>query len=71
MEDVQIKMGKRSYKAENGRAILTFDKLNTNYQYQAINGFAFIFPSYMPHRVEENKIDIDRISLSFNYGFLK
>lgn len=45
--------------------------LNTNYQYQAINGFAFIFPSYMPHRVEENKIDIDRISLSFNYGFLR
>lgn len=34
MDDVQIKMGIKSFKAKNGRATLNFDKLNTDYQYR-------------------------------------
>jgi hypothetical protein len=34
MDDVQIKMGRRSFKAKNGRATLNFDKLNTDYEYR-------------------------------------
>lgn len=50
-----------------------YTKNNNNYnfghiKYSAIKKRVIIFPSYVPHSVEENKSDEDRISISFNYS---
>ena len=36
--------------------------------YKSRTGRLYIFPSWLKHRVDENKTDTARISISFNYG---
>jgi uncharacterized protein (TIGR02466 family) len=40
----------------------------TRSTYKAKTGALYIFPAWMKHSVEGNKINKDRISVSFNYG---
>ena len=41
-----------------------------NYSLPATEGSLLLFPSHLQHKVEENKSDEDRISISFNLKFL-
>jgi uncharacterized protein (TIGR02466 family) len=43
---------------------------NTNYSFTPKVGSLFIFPSWLPHYVEQNLDFDDRISVSFNVGFV-
>tara|TARA_B110000285_G_C14860927_1_gene484545 strand:+ start:196 stop:795 length:600 start_codon:yes stop_codon:yes gene_type:complete len=36
---------------------------------QAVTGTLLIFPSYLNHKVEQQKVDKERIMVAFNYGF--
>ena len=37
-------------------------------EYKSITNAIYIFPGWLPHSVEPNLINEDRISVSFNYG---
>ena len=37
-------------------------------EYASLTNAVYLFPAWLPHRVEQNIIDKDRISVSFNYG---
>lgn len=37
-------------------------------EYKSITNAVYIFPSWLPHSVEPNLLDENRISVSFNYG---
>ena len=37
-------------------------------EYASLTNAVYLFPAWLPHRVEQNLIDKDRISVSFNYG---
>ena len=44
-----------------------YNEFNSNsYEIQPQDNMLILFPSYLPHRVEQNLSDKDRISLSFN-----
>ena len=48
------------------------NELNSNSASIKINeGDLLIFPAYLPHSVEENKSDEDRVIVSFNIDILK
>ena len=42
----------------------------SSYWFKPINGRMLLFPSCLPHNVELNKSDKDRISISFNLDFV-
>ena len=47
-------------------------ELNRNVaQIKVLEGDLLIFPSYLPHYVEPNKSDEDRIVISFNIDIIK
>lgn len=37
-------------------------------EYVSITNAVYLFPAWLPHNVQQNTIDKDRISVSFNYG---
>jgi len=41
---------------------------STRATYKAHTGALYIFPAWLKHSVQGNKLDTDRISISFNYG---
>jgi len=57
--------------AEN---FLPAQNIQTNYfnsygsNYKSTTGALYIFPGWLKHKVDSNKIKDDRISISFNYG---
>lgn len=37
-------------------------------EYKSITNAVYLFPAWLPHSVQQNRIASDRISVSFNYG---